>query len=258
MSKRIDELLGKPAAIFEKFHDKTKIRKLSKNISARYWPKEWTTIYYKGYSRFEEILLPKPLVSGNISLKTSLFERSSRREFSKLPITLSELSTLLYYSAGEKKDKKHVLPRSRFYPSPGARYPLEVYLISRKSELPRGVYHYYIKNHSLERLLSFKKFEFRKYFNQSWIEKSGIIILITAVFKRNAIKYGDRGYRHVLVESGHMAQNFYLLSSALNLYCCGIGGYVDDELNKLIDVDGVEESVVYVLAIGSQPKKIAT
>jgi nitroreductase len=55
-----------------------------------------------------------------------------------------------------------------------------------------------------------------------------------------------------LVESGHIAQNFYLLSVATNLSCCAIGGYFDDALNKLLDIDGVNETVLYALAIGEK------
>ena len=65
------------------------------------------------------------------------------------------------------------------------------------------------------------------------------------------MKYGDRGYRHVLAEAGHLAQNLYLISSALGLSCCAMGGYYDEEINNLLDIDGVGESIVYILAIGN-------
>ena len=96
----------------------------------------------------------------------------------------------------------------------------------------------------------FNKKQLRNLVNRPWIEKAGCLIVLTAVFKRNSIKYGDRGYRHIISEAGHIGQNFYLLASALGMGICGIGGYVDDTINKFLDIDGVDESVVYLLAAG--------
>lgn len=83
-------------------------------------------------------------------------------------------------------------------------------------------------------------------------KKSGILILLSAVFSRSEIKYGSRGYRHILTEVGHLSQNIYLASAALKLDCCSIGGYMDDKLNELLDLDGLEESVVGVTAVGKR------
>jgi SagB-type dehydrogenase family enzyme len=156
---------------------------------------------------------------------------------------------LLYYSAGlkTKKINKHV---GRFYPSAGARYPLELYIVSLNSQLPRALYHYYPKEHGLEKMWLYNENQIALCFDQDWIKKASIILLISAVFKRTTTKYGDRGYRHVLIESGHMGQNIYLISSALNLSCCSIGGFFDLKLNRLLEVDGVEEAIIYAFAIG--------
>lgn len=248
----LDKLLLKPTALFEKYHQKSKILTLSKdNLDPAKWPKEWKTVRYKGYGRLQEIILPQPQTFIDKPFSAVLSQRNSGRKFSANPIKLSNLSSLLYYSAGiNKSDPKN--ENNRFYPSAGARYPLEVYLIAQNiKNLPKGLYHYYLKNHSLEKLFTFDKFDTGKYFNQDWIKSAPIIILTTAVFKRTTIKYGDRGYRHILQESGHLGQNIYLLSSILDLSCCAIGGYMDDKLNKLLDIDGLNEAVIYVLAIGT-------
>ena len=89
-------------------------------------------------------------------------------------------------------------------------------------------------------------------FNQKWIKKSAMLIIVTAIFERTTTKYGDRGYRHILTEYGHIAQNVYLLSSAFGLGCCSIGGFIDNGLNKLLDIDPVDESVIGVIAVGSE------
>lgn len=248
--RSLNEIIGSRLFLSESFHNKTKIGKTRTEISPEKWPDTWKTIYFKSYPRFDEIILPNPSLSSTTSLKHGLINRQSNRNFSRKPLELSTLSTLIYYSAGVK-DKK-LQSFSRFYPSAGGRYPLETYLISLNTDIPKGVYHYYLKNHSLEELLTFAKFDFDKYFvPQKWIKKTACFIIIAAVFKRMTIKYGDRGYRHVLAEAGHLAQNFYLVSAALSLSCCAIGGYIEHKLEELLDIDGVDESVVYVLAIGN-------
>ncbi|MEK7112733.1 MAG: SagB/ThcOx family dehydrogenase, partial [Patescibacteria group bacterium] len=187
----------------------------------------------------------------------AILRRESSREFASTPILLSELSDLLYYSTGLKiwEDKgKHT---KRVYPSAGGRYPLEVYpFIFKVSEVPSGVYHYHLKTHSLELILEppFIKTAMKQ-FNQSWIKRAGAIFVITAMFDRTLAKYSDRGYRHILTEYGHVAQNFYLMSSALDLGCCSIGGFIDNGLNDMLDIDGIDEGVVGVLAIGSKKEK---
>ena len=73
---------------------------------------------------------------------------------------------------------------------------------------------------------------------------------MTAVFSRNQMKYGERGYRYVLLEAGHIGQNMYLNAAALSLKCCALGGTIDSKLEKFLDIDGITESVVYAVAFG--------
>ncbi|MDO8269575.1 MAG: SagB/ThcOx family dehydrogenase [Candidatus Levybacteria bacterium] len=240
----IDDLLGKTLYSFEKFHKDTKISLLDPQIPSSEWPEEWKKIYFKAYSRFEEISLPSPDL-GKVTFKEVLEKRSSKRIFSS-DISKKELSNLLYYGAGLNKTKSN----SRFYPSAGGRYPLEVYFISINTELPRSLYHYCVKNNSMERLFTFDRKLLKSFFNQDWVKHAAGLIIITSVFKRNVIKYGDRGYRHILTEAGCMTQNFYLLCGALGISCCGIGGYLDDEINSYLDIDGLKEAVVGVIAVG--------
>jgi len=246
----VEQLLNKPVFKFQKFHEYTKIKNLAKNINSKYWPESWKRVFYKAYGRLEEIILPKPNLATNISFKNVLNSRLSTRVHSKKPLSGGKISTLLYYSAGLTNINPN-FPR-RFYPSPGARYPLEVYIISQNSEFPKGIYHYYVKNNSLEKLTSYKKDDLPNITNIPLAKSAGCLIVITAVFRRNTVKYVDRGYRHILVEAGHMAQNMYLVSAALGIGCCAIGGYIDDNINGMLDIDGVNESVVYLLAIGEK------
>ncbi len=82
---------------------------------------------------------------------------------------------------------------------------------------------------------------------------SAAVILITAVFQRTTFKYGERGYRFALIEAGHVAQNIDLVAGALHLPAANLGGFFDRELEALLDIDGVEQSLVYAVALGSNP-----
>ncbi len=248
------QLSGKAIAGYEKFNESIKIKKMSKEdgvVDSTYWPISWKTIYYKSYGRFAEIKLPETKL-GEIKLEEVLNSRESVRDFSKNPISLNKLAGLLYYSCGIKKNKSGV---NRFYPSPGGRYPLEVYILSLNLPIPKGFYHYYVKNNSLEKMFEFNKKDLDKITSIPWVKNAGCLIFISSVFKRNTIKYMNRGYRMMLQESGHMAHNFYLNAAALNLGICAIGGFVDDGVNKLLDLDGIEESVIYTLVVGEKDSK---
>lgn len=252
-SQRLTDLLKLSKA--RQFNNLVKISKFdNKNVTPfNKWPIEWKTIYYKAYPRFEQVILPAPS-NNSYNLYKTLLNRESSRNFSNKPIELNHLSDLLYYSVGMKKIISNKSSESRMYPSAGGRYPLEIYpFIFNVNQLKQGVYHYHFKTHSLEILLQKPILkEVTKQFQTSWIKKVGLLFVVSAVFDRSEIKYGDRGYRHILTEYGHLAQNVYLVGTALGLGICSIGGFVDEGLNKIIDIDGRVESVIGVVAVGTK------
>lgn len=235
----------------QKFHKGTKLYKLPKETDPKNWPETWKKSYYKGYPRFPAIILPKSILNSKYSLKKALINKKSIRNYSQRPLSANELSSLLYYSAGIRKKESRETGR-RFYPSAGARYPLEIYpVILNVDKIRDGIYHYYLKSHCLETILGEPfRIELFKNFTHGWINKAAVLFITTAIFYRTEVKYGDRGYRHVLTEVGHLSQNLYLISAALGLGCCSIGGYIDDGINRLLDLDGQEESVIGVTAVG--------
>lgn len=242
----------------ENFYQKTKVKFVKeefKPTNPKNWPKEWKTIYFKEYPRLPKIFLPKP-ESLKFLLEESLTKRKSEREFSKKPVGLNNLSQLLFYSAGiiEEKEKDWNKTR-RVYPSGGARFPLEVYLciFEKNRELEKGIYHYNVKEHSLERILQEEKLGELIYPEIIWqemIKEAPMLLAIAGVFERNTIKYKERGYRYIFNEVGHLGQNIYLVSTALGIKCCAIGGFDDDRFNKLLDIDGQVEGVLYAFALG--------
>jgi SagB-type dehydrogenase family enzyme len=80
--------------------------------------------------------------------------------------------------------------------------------------------------------------------------EAAAIVAIVAVFWRSRFKYGLRGYRFALLEAGHVAQNLLLACTAADLPAVPLGGFFDARLNRLIDLNGVDEAAVYAVALG--------
>ncbi len=217
------------------------------------WPKEWTTTFFKKYSRLETILLPTPQLSLKIDFFSLLKNRSTRRLYSGENISLHELSTWLSYVCGKTVPLEDGRPRMT-YPSGGARYSIEHYVLVLKetNHLKTGVYHYRADMHSLELLIAydFSKDNLRKFITVKWADDAAFVHVMTSVFWRSQNKYNERGYRLVLLEAGHVGQNAYLVSGALGLGCCALSGVFDDSLEELFDIDGETESVVHAVVVG--------
>ncbi len=216
------------------------------------WPEEWLTTYYKTYPRFERIPLDvmRPEAADFFTLVS---ERKSRRDFTKEAISLRDLSILLKFACGTTTPLGDGTFR-RAHPSAGGRFPLEVYPIALRDEgdMRAGLYHYNVQEHSLETLWAraFYDGEVDQLFSYDWVKKASVVFIMTSVFARTQNKYGERGYRYILLEAGHIAQNVYLIAEALGIKCTALVGTRDEKLEKLLDIDGVGESVVYAVALG--------
>ncbi|MDP1629555.1 MAG: hypothetical protein Q8L57_02960, partial [bacterium] len=159
----------------------------------QYWPKEWKEIYHKAYPRMPKIKLSENLLPLS-NLEVALGGRYSKRKFDlSAELSFEEFSTLIYYSAGVKPADKNTDPNlvRRFYPSGGARYPLEVYLgIQRVENVKPGIYHYNVKDNLLESIGG-KEWvdELLPALYYPWSREAAVIYIISAVWDRNFVKY---------------------------------------------------------------------
>jgi SagB-type dehydrogenase family enzyme len=212
------------------------------------WPSEWKVIEYKDYPRFEKLALP--VQHHEADLFRTMENRISRRDFIRRPLPKSEISALLKFSCGSMQ--KGSVPH-RAQPSGGARYPIEAYaLVFAPSDVPAGVYHYNIKEHALDVLWTreFTREDVATLFTYPWAKNASMALIFSGVFRRNQIKYGERGYRQILIETGAIVQNAYLVAQALNMQCCAIDGVREAEIEQLLDIDGISESVICSMVFG--------
>lgn len=236
------------------FHQSSKDRSKGHppiSLCSEDWPDEWRTHQYKQYVRFQKQNLGEP-AHMQADLFNLIKERRSQREGSGKALSLGELSILLKFSCGIVGAQESSLPR-RAQPSAGARYPIEVYpFVLMPGDVSGGIYHYDVRGHILEvlREKSFLPEEIALFFPHQWIQGMSLALVMTAVFERNQMKYGERGYRYMLIEAGHIGQNVCLLAEALGLQCCAVGGSNDEAIERSIGIDGRTESVVYTLVLG--------
>jgi SagB-type dehydrogenase family enzyme len=206
---------------------------------------------YKQYSDSGTIALPVPKMTGRISFCEVLRKRRSIRSFSPKSISKQHLSYLLWASTGIQR--KEIGYEFRTVPSAGALYPVETYLIVNDIEdLRKGVYHYSIQAHILEEL---KLGDFRKEvtlaaMGQRMCMEAAVVFIWTAIFFRSKWKYRQRAYRYIYLDAGHIAQNLALSATSIGLGSCQIGALYDDELNRIINVDGLKESSIYMTVVG--------
>ena len=212
----------------------------------------WEDLPYAGA---DEVRLPG-LAVPPVPLDWAILERRTDTSFGTDPISLGDLSSLLTGGYGATDRPSAVGDRSfRTVPSAGALYPLELYVHVRAvTGVEPGLHHFAATAGVLQRLRPLPHEELARAFVQpDVIGSAAAVILITAVFERTTFKYGERGYRFTLLEAGHVAQNIDLIAAALHLPAANLGGFFDRELEALLDIDGVEHSLVYAVAIGSNP-----
>lgn len=213
----------------------------------------------KRYPRADSIPLPPVQTRGEFP--QALLARRTWRDFSRRPVALADLSTLLGLTWGVQGwldvpgQRRFPLKTS---PSGGARHPLEVYVLARRIQgLARGIYHYSADRHRLERL-SRDVGPVTGYLpTQWWFASASAVVFMTAVFPRVQWKYEfPRAYRVVLAEAGHFCQTFCLTATWLGLAPFCTMALADSRIEKDLKIDGITESVLYAAGVGTRPANV--
>ncbi len=193
--------------------------------------------------------LPDVRYDSSVSLEKALLERRSVRDYTDVPLTLGELSQLLWSCQGITDPNG-----LRTAPSAGALYPLEVYaVIGNVKDLSPGVYKYHPEGHQVTRILDGDKRHqlADAAMGQTMIAEGAVSFVITAVYERTTRKYGERGIRYVHMEVGHAGQNLCLQAVALELGAVTIGAFYDAEVAKILKLPENEEPL-YIITVGKK------
>jgi SagB-type dehydrogenase family enzyme len=207
---------------------------------------------YKEYAEAEKVQLPVDWKI-NKPLHEALQHRRSCRRYTAAPLSMEELAMLLWASQGISGRAGSFYFRTA--PSAGALYPVETYLsIQNVESLSPGLYHFQPALFALEKLSGgFAGKEVAgAALGQNFMAAAGVVFIWTAILRRNFTKYGHRGLRYVMMDAGHICQNLLLAAAGLELGACPVAAFYDDRLNMLLGLDGEEESVIYLAAVGAR------
>lgn len=202
----------------------------------------------KGYRTKKRMNVLDP-INLDVDFSVVMNNRKSERNYSGYKITYKEISTLLYYSCGYKKDenfRKHA-------PSSGGFNETELFAIVLSSdEIEEGIYYFDAKGNTLNEIVlgHFKDWiKNDAFFQKEWCEAS-VIFVLAANLTRLSQKYLARAYRLALLDVGHVAQNLYLTCSALDLKVCEVLGYLESEIEEAIGIDGINVASFSTIVIG--------
>ena len=195
----------------------------------------------------EVVKLPKPQHDSKTSIEKTLAKRRSVRDYKNEPLTLAQVSQLLWAAQGVTN------PRGfRTAPSAGATYPLETYVVvGNVTNLSPGIYKYRPQKHELIRTVRGDKREelSSAALGQSWVRQAPVVMVFGAIYERTTGRYGDRGIMYVHMEAGHAAQNVSLQAISLGLGTVMVGAFHDHSVKRIMNLK-TDEKPLYIVPIG--------
>lgn len=187
------------------------------------------------------IRLPEPRLDSGHSIERAIAKRRSVRSFLEEPLTVDQVSQLLWSAQGRTSPEGF-----RAAPSAGALYPLELYVATRE-----GLDHYDVGEHALDRRRAgdLRAAIRSASLDQECITSAPAVFVFAAVHARTEREYGERAGRYVCMDVGHAAQNLLLQADALGLAGVPVGAFDDDHLHRVLAL-GPEQSPVYLIPVG--------
>jgi SagB-type dehydrogenase family enzyme len=188
-----------------------------------------------------------------IDLEKAIRNRVSHRKFTEEPLTLEELSFLLWATQGMRK----ILNRAtalRYVPSAGSRHALETYLCVLNVEgLEPGIYRYLPVEHQL--LFEFAVDDLSGKMNeaahgQAFCGNAAVNFIWTTIPYRMEWRYSFASAKVIAIDSGHVCQNLYLACEAIGAGTCAIAAYEQNLADELLRIDGTDEFVIYLAPVG--------
>lgn len=207
-------------------------------------------------------LIELPKFDKNILLKPNVLEciedRRSIRKYSDESIKLEELSFLLWSTQGVQKIIGDNTASLRTVPSGGASHTFETYLIVNNVEgLFKGIYRYIPIGHKLLFMYEIDEMSDkvdeatpRQPFAPNFASKSAVLFVWSTIPYRAEWKFDITAHKKILIDAGHVCQNLYIASEAIKCGTCAIGIYDQKLIDNMLSLDGENEFVVYLAAVG--------
>jgi SagB-type dehydrogenase family enzyme len=201
------------------------------------------------------VSLPSQRAPLNVSLEDAITRRVSGRRFSAAPLLPEQLATLLYLGNGIRRvDEQHGLRSyQRNVPNSGNLGSVEMYpIVLNVQGIEPGIYHFDSVHHDLACLQAgqFSTWLNECVFYQIEFSEAAVALVLTAAIGRLAAKYGLGAYRLAHLDVGHVSENLYLASTGLGLEVCATAGFINDELDAALQLDGLDNAALLVVLIG--------
>lgn len=197
--------------------------------------------------------LPENLLASPNAIEQCIHRRRSQRTFDEKPIAHAALEKLLYFSSGMAARTQ--TQRQHHYPSAGGLFPVETFLaVFNVAGLNPGLYAYNNIDNTLCQIQGDEYNALLLNYFQSTQGVTNIAACFALVGNHYipSLKYGNRAYRYLLMETGHIMQNLYLLATSHNLAFFSVGGFSETIFNKLFQLNSKISSTLYLGLIGSQ------
>jgi SagB-type dehydrogenase family enzyme len=215
----------------------------------------------KGFPKDAELIdLPSlgQFKVGAAALLDLINKRRSRRKYTDEPLSLEELSFLLWATQGVKRIFREGYASLRTVPSAGARHAFETYLfIKNVTGLQPGLYRYLAVEHKLYPLVQDDPDLFYKAAaascDQPFVASAAVTFVWTTIPYRCEWRYRELSHKVLAVDVGHVCQNLYLAAESIGAGTCAVAAYFQDEMDELIGVDGKDEFVIYLAPVGKLP-----
>lgn len=183
------------------------------------------------------------------SLPTTMLKRRSTRDYSGAPITLDQLKALLDFTYQPQNYTEQGLDGKPDYFDLSL---VETFIaVSAVTGLEDGCYYYAPVSQEL-RQIRFKNFRDDLHFlclGQDLGRDAAAVLFHTADLKAAVAKWGDRVYRYLHLDAGHLGQRLNLAAIHLGLGVSGIAGFFDDQVNEVLGIPA-DEAVLYITTIG--------
>jgi SagB-type dehydrogenase family enzyme len=203
-----------------------------------------------------DLVAPEDFTVGQMPLIEAIRRRRSHRTFTPEPLTLEELSFLLWATQGISRiieGSGRIVRTLRTVPSGGARHPFETYLLVNRVEgLEPGLYRYLPVEHKLCLLSTAADLADRVHAasRDQFVKESAVTFIWTAIPYRTEWRYSMLSPKIIVQDSGHLCQNLYLASEAIGAGTCAIGAYDQAKIDPILGVDGEEEFTIYMAPVG--------
>jgi len=232
-----------------------------KTDKAKGLPKPLTVKPYDSSS----IIIDLPEIYEDMIKRQSIYEcikeRRSTRLYSEESLTLEELSYLLWATQGITGTNKGGL-MLRTVPCSGATHTFETYLfIMRIEGLQPGIYRYLPVEHKLLFMDELSEIDNKidaitldQPFVPNFGKRAAAVFAWSTTPYRSEWKYDISAHKKILIDVGHICQNLYLASESINAGACAIGIYDQKLIDEVLGLDGDEEFVLYLGAVGKKRK----